>query len=164
VCSSDLGIFGYYGFTPLEGPGYIAAPGGEAAGGRNTHFYRVGADASLNWKTLNLRVLYLKGVDDKDINPLGPAEDYEYDGGFAELDYAGLANNRLVASVLYNWVSPPSFDDDREVKSYSGLIRYYLGDWSAVNLALHGEFTHRETGCTDPLKENIVTAMVDFAF
>jgi hypothetical protein len=69
-----------------------------------------------------------------------------------------------VTSLLYNWVSPPSYDDDREVKAYSGLVRYYLGDWAAVNVALHGEYTYRETGCSDPVKENLASLMVDFAF
>ena len=159
-----VGVFGYYGRTPLVLPASAVAPGGEASGDRNTPFYRFGADASLNWKTFNLQVLYLKGTDDKDLNPLDPTEDYEYDGGLAQLDYAGLANNRLVVSALYNWVAPPSYDDDREVKSYSGLVRYYWGDWSAVNVALHGEYTHREIGCSDPVKENAASLMIDFAF
>ena len=42
-----------------------------------------------------------------------PTKDYEYDGGFVELDYAGLWNNRLVASALYNWVAPPTYDDEK---------------------------------------------------
>jgi hypothetical protein len=159
-----IGVFGYYGHAPVAVVDSLLAPGGEAGGTENTPFYRYGGDVSLNWKTLNLQVFYMKGTNDKDLSPLGPAEDYEYDGGFAQLDCACLPNNRLVTSVLYNWVAPPSYDDDREVKAYSGLVRYYLGDWSAVNVALHGEYTYRETGCNDPLKENLVSLMVDFAF
>jgi hypothetical protein len=159
-----IGLFGYYGRTPLIVPGSITSPGGEADGTRNTPFYRVGAHASLNWRTMNLQVMYMNAVDDQDLNPLRPAEDYEYDGGLAQLDCAALANNRLVTSLLYNWVNPPDYDDAREIKSYSGLVRYYLGDWTAVNVALHGEYTYKVTGSTDPLNENILTLMVDFAF
>lgn len=159
-----IGAFGYYGWQPLTTSGATPSPTGEVGGGRNEPFFRFGGHASLNWKTFNLQAFYIKGADDKSINALGPTKDYEFDGGLAELDYAGLANNRLMASVLYNWVCTPSYDRDREVKAYSGLLRYYFGDWTAVNVALHAEYTHRETGETDPLKENIYALVVDFAF
>jgi len=159
-----IGAFVYYGWQPLTFSGATPSPTGEVGGGRNKPFYRFGGYAGLNWKTLNLQGLYMKGVDDKSINVLTPTKDYEFDGGLAELDYAGLKNNRLIASVLYNWVSTPSYDCDREVKAYSGVLRYYFGDWTAVNVALHAEYTHRETGETDPLKESVYALVVDFAF
>ncbi|MCX5800140.1 MAG: hypothetical protein NTX17_01950 [Candidatus Eisenbacteria bacterium] len=159
-----IGAFVYYGWQPLSISGATLSPTGEADGGPNEPFYRFGGHASLNWKTLNLQGSYVKGVDDNSLNVLAPTEDYEFDGGLAELDYAGLMNNRLIASALYNWICTPSYDRDREVKAYSGVLRYYFGDWTAVNVALHAEYTHRETGETDPLKENIYALVVDFAF
>jgi len=159
-----IGAFGYYGEQPRNASPTTSSPTGEAGASGNEPFYRFGGHASLNWRTLNLQALYMKGVDDKAFNSLRATKDYEFDGGLAELDYAGLINNRLIASLLYNWVCTPSYDRDREVKAYSGLVRYYLGDWTAANVALHAEFTHRETKETNPLKENIYALVVDFAF
>ena len=159
-----IGAFGYFGRQPLVIPGVALSPTGEADGSRNKPFYRFGGHASLNWRTLNLQALYMKGVDDESFNSLDPAEKYEFDGGIAELDYAGLMNNRMIASVLYNWICTPSYDCDREIKAYSTLLRYYLGDWTAVNLALHAEYSHRETKETDPFKEDIYALVIDFAF
>jgi hypothetical protein len=65
---------------------------------------------------------------------------------------------------MYNWIQPPDYDSDREFKSYSALCRYYLGDWSAVNVSLHAEFTHRITGNASKLEENIFALALDFAF
>ncbi len=175
-----IGAFVYYGKQPTIAlnmmvidsthtigvmPGAVS-PTGEYDGGGNGAYYRYGGSASLNWKTFNLAAMYLRGTDDKMFNALDPEQNYEYDGGFVELDYAGLANNRLVASALYNWVAPPSYDDgNAKITAYSGLLRYYLGDWSAVNVALHGEYTYRklEAGETT-MTENIYSMLVDFGF
>ena len=115
--------------------------------------------------------MYMRGIDDKMFNMADASKNYEYGGGFVELDYAGLANNRLVASALYNWIAPPSYDSgNAKFKAYSGLLRYYVGDWSAVNVALHGEFTHRaytyrEMGAGETtMTENIYSMLVDFGF
>ncbi len=75
-----------------------------------------------------------------------------------QIDWAGLPNNRLVTSAMYNWVRPPSSDDARRIDSYSALGRYYLGSWQAVNVALHGEYTHRAVGGAGGLKDNLLTA------
>ena len=155
--------------SPIDSQYYMPAPvspTGEYDGGDNGAYYRYGGSASLNWKTFNLDAMYMRALDDKAFNALDPAKNYEYDGGFVELDYAGLANNRLVASALYNWVAPPSYDDENaKITAYSGLMRYYLGDWSAVNVALHGEYTYRklEAGETT-MTENIYSMLVDFGF
>jgi hypothetical protein len=159
-----IGVFGYYGWQPTVLPGTVVAPTGETNGTGNKPYYRVGGDVSLNWSTLNLEMLYMFGSDDKAFNTLDPNKDYMYSGGFAELDWATLVNNRLIASVLYNFVLPPSYDDARTINAYSALVRYYLGNWTAFNVALHGEYTYRETGKINPLKENLFTALVDFAF
>gem|GEM_PF-476104 len=141
--------------------------------------YRYGASGSLNWKTLNLTALYMRGLDDKAWNFLEKSEkDYEFQGGFVELDYGGLWNNRLIASVLYNWVAPPCYDATKmpdgystlnKINAYSTLVRYYLGDWNAVNVALHAEYTYRtheqkSNKGTVPFKENYYSMLVDFGF
>lgn len=160
--------FAYYGWQPKYASRIIELPDTTvdtlSVMASNEAFYRIGADASLNWKTLNLQTFLMKGVDPKKLNTLKPTEAYEFTGGFAELDWAGLLNNRLVASAMYNWVKPPCYDSDAEIKAYSGLLRYYMGDWTAVNVALHAEFTHRETGKTKPIKENEFALIMDFDF
>ena len=159
-----IGVFGYYGWQPTVLPGSVVAPTGETNGSGNKPFYKLGGDVSLNWSTLNLEVLVMGGNDDKALNTLDPTKDYRYSGGFVELDWAALMNNRLIASVLYNWVTPPSYDNGRSINAYSALVRYYLGDWTAFNVALHGEYTYREIGTTNPTKDNLFTVLVDFDF
>lgn len=159
-----IGAFAYYGWQPTKLTGNIVAPTGETNGADNKPFYRLGFDGSLNYEMLNLGVLFMTGADDKALNPMDPSQNYNYTGGFAELNWAGLLNNRLVASVMYNWVRPPSFDEARTVNAYSFLLRYYLGDWSAVNIALHAEYTFRQRGKATTIDENQFALMVDFAF
>ena len=158
-----IGLFGYRGSQPLTLPGNVVGPFGNTNGTNNKSFSRYGGTTSFNWKTLNLQILYLKGVDDKAFNTQDPTKDYSYSGGFVELDYAGMLNNRLVASALYNWTTPPSYDSGREIKAYSFLFRYYLGHWSAVNIAMHAEFTNRVTGKVDKVNENMFLLGLDFA-
>jgi hypothetical protein len=59
---------------------------------------------------------------------------------------------------------PPSYDPGRTVNSYSVLLRYYLGHWTAVNIAMHAEYTYRITGKDDKLNENMLLFGLDFAF
>ena len=115
-------------------------------------------------KTLNLQVMYMKGVDDKAFNTPDPTKDYNYSGGFVELDYAALLNNRLIVSGIFNWITPPSYDPGHELRAYSGLFRYYLGHWSAVNIAIHTEYTYHVTGSSDTFNENMFLLGLDFAF
>ena len=168
-----IGAFIYYGrqpmIAPLDSLGTMpppVSPSGEFDECSNETCYRYGGAASLNWRTFNLAAMYVRGLDGKILNALDDTKDYEYDGGLVQLDYAGLWNNRLVASALYNWVKPPEYDDESgTIAAYSGLVRYYLGDWSAVNVALHAEYTYRtveEGGNT--AKENIYSMLVDFGF
>ena len=159
-----LGFFGYRGWQPTTVADSTPSPLGEADGRGNESFYRVGGDLSLNWSTFNLQALYLYGKDNKTFNWRVPTQDYKYSGGFVQLDYAGLMDNRLLASALYNWVQPPSSDAPREVRAFAALLRYYLGDWTAVNVALHAEYAHRQVGKKSPQKEDLVTLLVDFAF
>ena len=104
-----VGLSGYQGSQPVTpGTPAVIAPSGETNGKDNTPFYRIGLDASLNYETLNLRLIFLQGADNKGLNALDLTQDYSCTGGFCELDWASLMNNRLVASLMYNWVRPPS--------------------------------------------------------
>jgi uncharacterized protein YkvS len=42
-------------------------------------------------------------------------------------------------------------------------LRYYLGHWSAVNIAMHMEYTNRVTGIVNKLNENMLLFGLDFA-
>jgi hypothetical protein len=159
-----IGVFGYYGWQPADSVISITAPTGTADSKNSKSFYRYGVSGGFNYSTWNLQLLYMQGVDDKAFNVVDPTKNYEYSGGFAELDYAGLLDNRLVMSVLYNWTSAPAGYQENQVTAYSALARYYLGDWSAVNISTHAEFTHREVGKSDKIKENIFLLALDFAF
>ena len=158
-----IGLFGYYGWQPLALPGKVIGPSGNTNGTNNKPFYRYGATGSFNWETFNLQIMYMKGVDDEAFNTLEPTKDYNYNGGFVELDYAGMLNNRLVASGIYNWMMPPSYDSGRDLKAYSVLLRYYLGHWSAVNISMHSEYTYRVTGKEDKFNESMFIIGLDFA-
>lgn len=159
-----VGVFGYLGWQPTSTGGSIISPIGDLNGLANRTFCRVGGDISLNWETFNLEGLAFYGSDNQAFNTVDPTRRYDFWGGVAQLDWTGRANNRLVASVLYNWVRPPSYNGVNKVDAYSALARYYLGSWSAVNVSIHGEFTHRLSGSVLRIKEDLFTLMVDFAF
>ena len=160
----QLGVFGYFGRQPTYFTDTVVAPTGETNGKENRTFTRLGANLSLNWKTINLQALVLKGRDDKAFNYFAATRNYSFLGGFVQLDWAALANNRLVASLLYNWVQPADEDQQNRVNGYSALLRYYLGSWSAVNIALHAEYSHRALGVSNPLKDDVFTLLLDFDF
>jgi hypothetical protein len=159
-----LGLIGYLGWQPTDLSGVITGPMGEVDGANNRSFYRIGASGSFNYENANIGLLFIKGVDDKQLNRLDPASNYDFTGGLAEVNWSGWMNNRVIVSVMYNWVRPPSYDAGRKIDAYTGMVRYYLGDWSAVNVGLHAEYTYRRTGDTNPLKEHIVAVAVDLAF
>lgn len=159
-----IGAFGYLGWQPTHLPGKVTAPTGETDGRQNMPIYRGGVDLSLNWKTFNLQALFMQGVEDKAFNTFDPKKDYTYTGGFAQLDWAGFLHHRLIVSVLYNWVQPPWEDESNTINAYSALLRYYLGDRTAVNVALHAEFAHKQTGKMKVFKENVFALLVDFGF
>jgi hypothetical protein len=159
-----IGIFGYYGWQPMTLPGTLIGNMGQTNGSNNKSFSRVGFNGNLNYKALNLQMLYFIGSDDKAFNTLRPTINYKYSGGFVELDYLGMFNNKLVTSLLYNRIQTPDYDSDRGFTAYSALCRYYLGDWSAVNVSMHAEYTHRITGKNSKYLENIFALALDFAF
>ena len=159
-----IGLFGYYGWQPTSLADLTVSPTGEANGKENKPFYRLGGSLSLNWETFNLQTLLVMGNDDKAFNLADSTQDYKFTGGFAQLDWAGLLNNRIVVSALFNWIQPPTYDKSRTFKAISGLVRYYLGSWSAVNVALHAEYTYRIFGSDNPTKDNMLTLLVDFGF
>jgi hypothetical protein len=159
-----LGVFGYFGSQPADFSGTVVAPTGETNGKDNRSFYRFGGNLSLNWKMVNLQAMIMKGSDNKAFNTADPNQDYSFWGGFVQLDLAALANNRLVASLLYNWVRPPAYDSPNRVTGYGALLRYYLGSWTAVNIALHAEYSHRILGVDHALKDDVFTLLLDFDF
>jgi len=158
-----VGLFGYFGWQPTA-PGDTAfGIAGQGNGHAHKPFRRIGGDLSLNWQTFNLHGMFMQGWDDKGIDS-GATEAYKFTGGFAQLDYAGLVNNRLVSSVVFDWVTPPESDKERQSSAFSVLLRYYLGDWTAVNVALHAEYTHREEGKSEKVKTDNLGLLIDFAF
>jgi len=159
-----IGVFGYLGWQPTDYTDVIISPVGDTNGRNNRTYSRIGGNLSLNWKTLNLQGMAFRGVDDMAFNEINPAKEYSFWGGVVQLDWASLANNRLVGSLMYNWVRPPSDDSAHRVNSYSALARYYLGSWSALNVALHAEYTYREVGPASLIKENLFTLLLDFDF
>lgn len=160
-----LGVFGYCGSQPTKiADSTFISPSGETNGAENKPYYRIGADGSLNWEMFNMGAMVMKGIDDQALNDLDSTQNYDYTGGLVELNWTGLMNNRVVATLVYNWVQPPSYDSERQINAYSAIVRYYLGDWSAVNVALHGEYTFRRTGKDDPVEEHLVHLALDFDF
>jgi hypothetical protein len=159
-----FGVFGYLGWQPTDFTDPVVSPVGDISGHDNRSFTRIGGDMSLNWKTLNLQAMAFRGVDNRAFNKIDPTSSYRFWGGAVELSWAALANNRLVGSLMVNWVRPPGDYGLHRVDAYSALARYYLGSWSAVNVALHAEYTHRAAGSVLPLKENLFTLLLDFDF
>lgn len=158
-----FGVFGYYGWQPTYRVGWFVGEEGATNGKSNVGFYRVGGDVSLNWRTFNLMGLIMAGEDDKKLNDVDSTYGYEFTGGFLRLDWAGLPNNRLIASAMFNWVNyPPSYFTPGLIRTGSALVRYYLGDWTAVNIALHAEYTYRETVGVD--EEHMGALFIDFDF
>jgi hypothetical protein len=159
-----IGVFGYLGWQPTLAGGSIISPLGDLNGRGNKTFYRAGGDLSLTWNGFDLEGLAFYGSDNRAFNEVDPTRRYDFWGGVAELDWAGFPNNRLVASAMYNWVRPPSDNGVFRVDAYSALVRYYVGSWSAVDLAIHAEYTHRVSGSVAKIKEDFISLLLDLAF
>ena len=159
-----IGVFGYLGWQPTSLLVPIVSPVGDINGADNRTYYRIGGDISLNWKTFNLQGMAFRGVDNRAFNDFDPTLNYAFWGGVvrarlgrpAQQPARRLADVQLGPAAGYNAV--------HKVDAYSALVRYYLGSWSAVNVAIHAEFTHRRLGSVAPIKENLFTLLLDFDF
>jgi len=120
-------------------------------------FLRLGVDASLNFKMVNLAVQYLFGKDDK--NLWGYAEDPDFWGGFAELSI--MPRTDFVAFGRFDMVSPPK-EIDEDLTRFTGGARYYFVN----NLALHLEFSRVQVNATsgDDPASNAAWARLDLIF
>ncbi len=139
-----IGLTGYYGKAR------------KAADNSKESAIRVGADASLNYKTVNLGVQYLWGQDRK----AGASNNnVNFSGGFVELNY--LPATYFVGFARYDWVNAPDYlDNDAQRWTVGG--RYYFYD----QLALHCEYSNRNqniNGNSD-MQENFFTTRIDFVF
>jgi hypothetical protein len=121
-------------------------------------FYRLGADASLNFRQWNLALQYLIGKDDKEL--WDTSSDVEFSGGFAELSYWPAFD--LVAFARYDLVNPDEVTGIEEVTRLTLGARYYIED----NIAVHVEYSSsRQNLVGDPTQtEDFFTARLDFAF
>ncbi len=128
-----------------------------AAGGRSRSFSRIGADASLNARGLNLALQYLWARDDGEL--WGRDRRTTWSGGFAELSYT--SDRRVTGFARFGMVNEPSFLD-RDIQRITAGGRYYFED----NVATHLEYS-RQTVTSAALydvTEDFLTLRLDFAF
>ena len=141
-----IGVVGYLGKArPEAGPGELQT------------FNRVGVDASLNFKQVNLAGQWLYSTDDQAL--WGSPDDVNWSGYFAELSWQPLVEG--VAFARYDRVNSPAWLE-QDVMRLTGGGRYYLAD----NLALHFEYSRRtlETPLSEDPTEDLATTRIDFAF
>ncbi len=120
-------------------------------------FYRVGVDASLNVRMVNLALQYLFGKDDKSL--WGTVDDFDFSGGFAELTLTPRTD--FVAFGRFDMVKP-SEEANSDTMRITGGARYYFVD----NLALHVEYSRWSMdidGDEDPTSDS-VWARLDLVF
>jgi hypothetical protein len=168
-----LGISYYYGqMTPpavfpasfllnLVEVGPTISGATAASVGINRSFYRFGADASLNYKWVNLSLQYMLHFYEKGL--LSTTKNSQVNGGFAELNAAPLTS--LVGFARYDLVRLTDMEYMKpDIDRYTLGFRFYPTD----QLALHLEYSHRlvkEMGQSGKdLSEDFVTARLDFAF
>lgn len=143
-----VGVLGYLGRARAAG------------GGPRQAFNRLGVDANLNKGPFNLQLLYLHGHDNGAFNVANPGHAYDFDGGFAQLNYfmSGSAG-----FLRYGWVSTPA-SDRHDISRITAGWRQQL----AYSLMLQVEYSHRrvENGAGPGLTQNedFATARLDFAF
>lgn len=150
-----IGVTGYFGRARPE----LGLP----ATGRES-FNRIGVDASLNYRQLNLGVQWLHAHDNGAL--WGSPTSASYNGGFAELNYRPTDN--FVGFARYDLVNAP---DDVPLTTRLGDVRrwtiggrYYFVD----HLALHMEYSQRTQDATiagvEDAREKFFTTRLDFAF
>jgi hypothetical protein len=106
--SLEIGLFGYRGdgkgmFFPVEGNDQLQL--------EDRNFHRIGVDANLFFRDLNLITSYLRGTDtlatsavEGDRNSLATEGDFTYDAWFVEGDYVVMP--WLHGALRYEWLNP----------------------------------------------------------
>ncbi len=143
-----IGVTGYLGRArPLEGLTDLQT------------YSRLGVDASLNLKQVNLAAQWLYGQDPKALWGPGFADDACWSGFFAELSWQPLVE--CVAFARYDLVNGPAANEE-DITRLTGGGRYYFAD----NLALHLEYSRRtlDTPASDDPTEDLATARLDIGF
>lgn len=150
TAGQKIGLVGYMGRARPD-------PGVQSTCTQTEPFARLGADASLNYRSCNLALQYLWARDDRSL--WGRDRKVSWSGGFAELTVTSAFNTTGFAR--FDFVDEPSVLD-REIYRLSGGGRYYVED----NVALHLEVSHRVVSHpqTEDATENFVTGRVDVAF
>ena len=150
---------GQVGGQRLGLTGYFGQARGEGITDRNS-FTRLGVDASLNAGPFSAWVQWLQGWDDGAFNAYASGEEYEFSGGFVQLNHLTGASTRF---VRYDWVDTPA-TDSHDISRWTLGWRHPVAD----NLALQLEYSNRRvqngvlpSGC---LSENFATARLDWAF
>lgn len=118
---------------------------------------RWGIDGTLNLRQWSLDAQYLWGRDDGSLSGGGP--DYKFTGWFLQAMY--LPDTRWVGVARCDAVNTPD-GPGADIQRWTLAGRYYLAD----NIALHGEFSHRDQHLFGPLSpaEDFFTGRVDWAF
>jgi hypothetical protein len=137
--------------------GYLGSARSDIIVGDRQSFSRLGIDASLNWRQLNLGAQWLSGMDDSSL--WGETDDVDWSGFFTELTWQPVVE--CLAFARYDVVNSPDAIG-QDVTRWTGGARYYFAD----NLALHLEYSHRvvdQSGDDDP-SEDLAAVRLDFAF
>jgi hypothetical protein len=146
-----FGVTGYLGSARSGLPDTTGLGGGD-----RQSFTRLGLDASLNWRQVNLAAQWLYGKDDRSL--WGGTDDVDWSGFFTELTWQPWVT--CLAFARYDLVITPDLVDE-DVTRWTGGVRYYFSD----NLAMHLEYSRRMInvpGDDDPT-ENLAAARLDFA-
>ncbi|MHB8079681.1 MAG: hypothetical protein ACYDIE_10570 [Candidatus Krumholzibacteriia bacterium] len=137
--------------------GYLGSARPDTGVGDRQTFSRVGVDASLNWRQLNLAAQWLTASDNRVL--WENTGNVTWSGFFTELTWQPLV--KCVAFARYDAVATPDIVNE-DVTRWTGGARYYFAD----NLALHLEYSRRVTdlpGDDDPTAD-FAAARLDLAF
>jgi len=151
VVGQRAGVFAFLGKSRLA----------DGTGNRES-IRRLGLDASLNFAQTNVMAQYVKGKDDAALNAFDPRRDYDFSGGFVELNHS--FPREMVGFARWGWVNTPA-EQDQDVKGWTLGARYY----PEMNVAVHLEYAKREVdhaaaeGVSD-FDEKMWTLRADFAF
>jgi len=151
VVGQRAGVFAFFGRSRLA----------DGTGNRES-IRRLGLDASLNFGQTNVMAQYVKGKDDAALNAFDPRRDYDFSGGFVEVNHS--FPREMVGFARWGWVNTPA-EQDQDVKGWTLGARYY----PEMNVAVHLEYAKREVDHgadegTSDLEETIWTLRADFAF